>query len=162
MCYGDMAKGTVKCLCIGSAPLSIKNRGQRRQAILTSGAHTAWRLGVIQGSDAHRFKHRVKWEGHSLTMPTQILDTNLCRTRDCCGTFLIVPRMPDTVRTEAPSNLATSSWLVNMPVMKAVWRAILKGVPTSFSFLTTFGAASNPSTTPVALIRHPCADKLIY
>ena len=72
-------------------------------------------------------------------------------------TFLIVPRMPDTVRIEAPSNLATSSWEVNMPVTKAVWRAILKGVPTSFSFFITLGAASSPSTTPVALILHPCA-----
>lgn len=73
-------------------------------------------------------------------------------------TFLMVPRMPETVRTEAPSNLATSSWEVNMPETKAVWRAILTGVPTSFSFLTTFGAASSPSTTPVALTRHPCAS----
>lgn len=71
-------------------------------------------------------------------------------------TFLMVPRMPDTVRTVAPSNLAASSWLLNMPPTKAWWRAILKGVPTSFSFLTTLGAASRPSTTPVALIRHPC------
>ena len=39
-----------------------------------------------------------------------------------------------------------------------MWRAILTGVPTSFSFLTTFGAASSPSTTPVALTRHPCAS----
>jgi hypothetical protein len=42
----------------------------------------------------------------------------------------MVPRMPDTVLMAAPSNLAASSWLLNMPPMKAVWRCTLKGVPT--------------------------------
>jgi hypothetical protein len=42
---------------------------------------------------------------------------------------LTVPRMPLTVRTEAPANLEASSWLVNMPDTKAVWRRTLKGVP---------------------------------
>ena len=39
-------------------------------------------------------------------------------------TFLMVPRMPETVRTEAPSNLATSRPLLNMPPMNAVCFAI--------------------------------------
>ena len=55
-----------------------------------------------------------------------------------CGyDFLISPRMPDTVRILAPSNLATSSALLNMPRTKAVFRKTLAGVPVSFSFFTT-------------------------
>jgi hypothetical protein len=34
--------------------------------------------------------------------------------------FLMLPRMPLTVRTAAPSNLLASSWLLNMPPTKAV------------------------------------------
>mmetsp|Transcript_6112 Transcript_6112/g.24411 ORF Transcript_6112/g.24411 Transcript_6112/m.24411 type:complete len:241 (+) Transcript_6112:1896-2618(+) len=41
--------------------------------------------------------------------------------------FLIWPRTPDTVRTLAPSNLATSSALLNMSLMKAVFLNVLKG-----------------------------------
>lgn len=41
--------------------------------------------------------------------------------------FLICPRTPETVRTEAPENLATSSSEVNMPSTKAVLRKILPG-----------------------------------
>jgi len=72
------------------------------------------------------------------------------------GTFLMVPLMPDTVRMAAPSNLATSRGLLNMPEMKAVFFMILVGAPVSLSFFTTLGAASRAVTTPVALIRHPC------
>ena len=35
--------------------------------------------------------------------------------------FLICPLMPDTVRMAAPSNLATSRLLLNMPLTKAVF-----------------------------------------
>ena len=57
---------------------------------------------------------------------------------------------------EAPSNFATSNGLLNMLLMKAVFFRILLGVPESFSFLRTFGAASKAVTTPVALTLHPC------
>lgn len=40
---------------------------------------------------------------------------------------MICPRTPETVRTEAPENLATSSSEVNMPSTKAVLRKILPG-----------------------------------
>ena len=55
--------------------------------------------------------------------------------------------MPETVRMEAPSNLATSRPLLNMPRTNAVCLAILKGVPTSFSFFITVSDASTASTT---------------
>ncbi len=35
--------------------------------------------------------------------------------------FLMLPRIPETVRTDAPSNFAASSWVVNMPLMNAVF-----------------------------------------
>ena len=41
------------------------------------------------------------------------------------ATFLMVPRMPETVRMEAPSNLATSKGLLNMLCTKAVCLWIL-------------------------------------
>ena len=72
----------------------------------------------------------------------------------------MIPLMPETVRMAAPSNLATSRGLLNMPPMKAVFFRILVGVPVSFSFLTTRGAASRAVTTPVALIRQPCGEEL--
>ena len=74
-------------------------------------------------------------------------------------TFLMVPLMPETVRTEAPSNLATSRGLLNMPPTKAVCLCTLKGSPTSLSFFTTLGLASAPMTTPDALMRHPCMHR---
>ena len=43
-----------------------------------------------------------------------------CAACPMCPTFLMVPRMPDTVRMEAPSNLATSRGLLNMLCTKAV------------------------------------------
>ena len=66
---------------------------------------------------------------------------------------LIWPRMPDTVCTAAPSNLATSSDELNMSLMYAVFLYTLNGSPTSLSFFTTFTAASSSRTTPVAEIR---------
>jgi len=66
--------------------------------------------------------------------------------------------MPETVRMLAPSNLDTSSWLLNMPLMKAVCLCTLKGVPFSFSFFMIRTDASRFSTTPVALIRHDCMN----
>mmetsp|Transcript_11596 Transcript_11596/g.32574 ORF Transcript_11596/g.32574 Transcript_11596/m.32574 type:complete len:302 (-) Transcript_11596:47-952(-) len=71
--------------------------------------------------------------------------------------FLTVPRMPETVRTEAPSNLATSSWELNMPSRKAVFFMILKGVPTSLSFFTTRTEWSSCRTVPVAATLQPAA-----
>ena len=67
-----------------------------------------------------------------------------------------MPRMPETVRMLAPSNLDTSSWLLNMPPRKAVCLCTLKGVPFSFSFFMILTEASRFSTTPVALIRQDC------
>ena len=67
--------------------------------------------------------------------------------------FLTVPRMPETVRSDAPWNLATSSALLNMPVMNAVFLYTLEGVPTSLSFFITFTAWSTSSTTAVAAMR---------
>mmetsp|Transcript_11490 Transcript_11490/g.49063 ORF Transcript_11490/g.49063 Transcript_11490/m.49063 type:complete len:673 (+) Transcript_11490:610-2628(+) len=67
--------------------------------------------------------------------------------------FLTVPRMPETVRSDAPSNLATSSALLNMPVMNAVFLYTLEGVPTSLSFFITFMAWSTSNTTAVAAMR---------
>ena len=72
----------------------------------------------------------------------------------------MIPLMPETVRMAAPSNLATSRGLLNMPPMKAVFFRILVGAPVSFSFLTTRGAASRAVTTPVALMRQPCGWEL--
>ena len=60
------------------------------------------------------------------------------------------PRMPETVRMAAPSNLATSREELNMPLTKAVCLKTLKGVPTSLSFLTILMWASSSKTTPVA------------
>ncbi len=65
----------------------------------------------------------------------------------CPLTFFTVPRMPETVRMEAPSNFATSRPLLNMPRTNAVCLAILNGVPTSFSFFMTASDASRFSTT---------------
>ena len=78
------------------------------------------------------------------------------------ATFLMVPLMPETVRMEAPSNLATSRGLLNMPLMKAVFFNILLGVPDSFNFFTTRGAASRAVTTPVALTLHPCKPEAVW
>ena len=64
---------------------------------------------------------------------------------------LIPHRMPDTVRTAAPSNFDASSCDPNIPLTNAVWRCTLAGYPTSLSFLTTRAEASCSSTTPVAL-----------
>jgi len=47
------------------------------------------------------------------------------------------PRMPETVLTSPPWNLATSSELLNMDLMKAVFLIILNGSPTNFSFFIT-------------------------
>ena len=41
--------------------------------------------------------------------------------------FLIWPRMPDTVRMDAPMNFATSISELNMPRMNAVFLNILLG-----------------------------------
>ena len=69
-----------------------------------------------------------------------------------------MPRMPETVRMLAPSNLDTSSWLLNMPPMKAVCLCTLKGVPFSFSFFMIRTDASRFNTTPVAQMRHDCKN----
>ena len=66
--------------------------------------------------------------------------------------FLIYPRMPETLQMPAPSNLATSSSLLNMPRMNAVFLYILKGRPTSFNFLVMWLDLSISSTVPVAAI----------
>ena len=58
----------------------------------------------------------------------------------------------------APSNLDTSSWLLNMPPRKAVCLCTLKGVPFSFSFFMMRTEASRFSTTPVALMRQDCSS----
>ena len=72
----------------------------------------------------------------------------------------MMPLMPDTVRIPAPSNLATSRRLLNMPPTKAVWRWILKGSPRSFSFLTMCRLAPSWRTTPVALMRQFCGQQI--
>ena len=47
--------------------------------------------------------------------------------------FLTWPRMPDTVRMFAPSNLATSSAELNMSLMNAVFLKTLNGRPVNLS-----------------------------
>ena len=69
--------------------------------------------------------------------------------------FFICPRMPLTVRTVAPSNLATSISELNIPSMKAVCLKIFTGWPTSLSFFFTGNVASASRTTPVAATRKP-------
>ena len=67
--------------------------------------------------------------------------------------FLICPRIPETVRMLAPSNRATSSGDVNIPLINAVFLNTLAGCPVSLSFLTTSDDLSSSRTTPVAAIR---------
>mmetsp|Transcript_2105 Transcript_2105/g.4339 ORF Transcript_2105/g.4339 Transcript_2105/m.4339 type:complete len:220 (+) Transcript_2105:559-1218(+) len=68
---------------------------------------------------------------------------------------LIWPRMPETVRREAPSNLATSRGEENMFLMKAVFLNTFCGSPTSLSFFTTLWRPTSTSvTTPVAATRN--------
>mmetsp|Transcript_15958 Transcript_15958/g.40369 ORF Transcript_15958/g.40369 Transcript_15958/m.40369 type:complete len:217 (+) Transcript_15958:396-1046(+) len=68
--------------------------------------------------------------------------------------FFISPRIPDTVRSEAPSNFATSSADVNMSFTNAVFLNILNGYPMSLSFFTMLMLWSNCMTVPVADIRN--------
>lgn len=67
-------------------------------------------------------------------------------------TFFTCPRIPLTVRTAAPSNLAISRSEVNMSLISAVFLKILQGYPTSFIFFTIRAAWLNSSTSPVPVI----------
>ena len=75
-------------------------------------------------------------ERHAPLMST--LSSNVARNAPSgfASAFLTCPRMPDTVRMFAPSNLATSSALPNMSFTNAVFLKILYGVPVSLSFFT--------------------------
>lgn len=78
-------------------------------------------------------------------------------TSDCrilTHTFLTWPRIPLTVRTAAPSNLAISRSDVNMSLINAVFLKILHGWPTSLIFFIIRAAWLNSRTTPVAVIRN--------
>ncbi len=69
--------------------------------------------------------------------------------------FFTCPRIPDTVLILAPSNLATSKGLLNIPLIKAVFLNIFSGIPVNFNFFTMVNDWFNSRTTPVALTRKP-------
>lgn len=75
-------------------------------------------------------------------------------------TFLTCPRIPLTVLTAAPSNLAISRSDVNMSLIRAVFLKILHGWPTSLIFFTIRTAWLNSNTEPVAVIRNADCKKL--
>mmetsp|Transcript_26891 Transcript_26891/g.67727 ORF Transcript_26891/g.67727 Transcript_26891/m.67727 type:complete len:220 (+) Transcript_26891:814-1473(+) len=113
--------------------------------------------GFTNFGTSTRVQARKKTMSLLISLSSKVARKSPSRMPFCPGrsAFLMVPRMPETVRMEAPSNLATSSWLLNMPVTKAVLRLMWLGVPTSFSFFTTLVEASSSRTTPVAEMRHP-------